>query len=190
MKIIKEKNPVNEAFKVNFFVKLFASVFFAGYTPVAPGTAGSFVAFLIFLIPGFSNFYILTSSLVVIFIFGVYASEIMQKRYGHDARQIVIDEVAGLWFTYFIGYVILAVFIPFKSFNPEATIWTKIDFGLTGFIIFRIFDIMKIQPGKYFEEKDTGWGVMMDDIVAAFYAGILSAVLSHLLWYRFFVKFT
>lgn len=63
-------------------------------------------------------------------------------------------------------------------------------FGIIGFFAFRFFDIVKLEPAKYFDNKDSGWGIMMDDIAAGLYAGISSAVfLTYLAWYQFLRKY-
>jgi phosphatidylglycerophosphatase A len=48
---------------------------------------------------------------------------------------------------------------------------------------------VKLEPAKYFDKKDSGFGIMMDDISAAVYAGIMSAVFTHLAWYQFLRKY-
>jgi phosphatidylglycerophosphatase A len=187
MRIIKQKNPVNEEYKVNIFVKTIGSGFFSGYMPFAQGTFGSLVGLIIYLIPGFSKFIVVLIAVIVGFIIGILSSEIMRRRYGEDPPEVVIDEIVGLWFTYFIGYLVFEFFLHAKSFNPTLDLLTKLIFGITGFIIFRIFDIIKLQPAKYFDQMKSGYGIMMDDISAGFYSGILTAIMSHFLWYRIFV---
>ncbi len=184
-KLLKEKNPVNEEYKVPLWAMIIGSGLFSGYLPFAQGTFGSFVGFLIFLIPGFSNTSVLLICIVVFFAVGVYVSEIMQKRYGDDPAEVVIDEITGLWFSYLVGYLIFHLFFTAKSFDPQALLVTKALFGFVGFIIFRIFDIVKLQPAAYFNEQKNGYGIMMDDIFAGLYAGIISPVITHFIWFRF-----
>lgn len=186
-RLIKEKNPVNEDYKVNIFIKAIGSGLFSGYIPFASGTFGSLVGLLIYLIPGFSSVHTLIIATILAFIIGVFVSEKMSKRYGEDPPEVVIDEIVGLWFTYLIGYVTLAVFITFKTYDPTDDFTKKLIFGITGFVMFRIFDIIKLQPSKYLESRKSGWGIMLDDIAAALYAGVLAAILTHFLWYRIFV---
>ncbi|MGH2576066.1 MAG: phosphatidylglycerophosphatase A family protein [Ignavibacteria bacterium] len=188
MRIIKSKNVIDESYTVNPLIIIIGSGIFTGFIPIASGTFGAFIGFLIFLIPGFSNYTILSISIIIVFIIGVIASEIMQRRYGYDPPEVVIDEIVGLWFTYLVAAIVLDVFIQFKTFTPDFNFSTKIVFGLTGFFIFRLFDIIKLPPSKYFDEVKSGYGIMMDDIVSGFYAGVLSAVFSHFLWYRIFAK--
>ena len=188
IRLIKEKKVVDEDTKLSMLVKTIGSGLFVGYAPFASGTFGSVVGMLIFLIPGFSDFRILSIAIIVFFIVGVYISEIMVKRYGDDPAQVVIDEIVGLWFTYFIGYLVFEFFIQFKTYDPTQGFLRKVIFALVGFFIFRIFDIVKLQPAKYFDELNNGYGIMMDDIIAGFYSGIISAITTHFLWYRIFVK--
>ena len=71
-----------------------------------------------------------------------------------DAPEIVVDEVAGQWLT-------LAV-VP-----PELFLY------LAGFILFRIADIVKPWPASLVDRKmKSGFGVMLDDVVAAVYASV------------------
>jgi phosphatidylglycerophosphatase A len=188
LRIIKQRNPVNQEHKVNILILAIASGLFTGFVPIAPGTVASFLAMLIYLIPGVSHLWILAVLVVVFFIFGVITSNVMQKRYGFDPPEITIDEITGTLFTYFIATIVLEVFIRFKTFDPDFILLSKLTFGFTGFFLFRFFDITKLQPGKYFEEKNDSLGVMLDDVVAGFYAGILTAAVSHLVYYEIVMK--
>ncbi len=189
MRLIKEKNPVNEDYKVSFVVKAVASGLFTGFIPFASGTFGSLLGLLIFLIPNFAQLHVLAIALVICLIAGIYVSEVMQKRYGEDPAEVVIDEIAGLWTTYLVGYLIFEFFFKAKTFDPAFFFSTKALFGVVGFLIFRVFDIVKLQPAKYFDELKNGYGIMMDDIAAGLYAGILSPVITHFLWFKLFVRF-
>jgi phosphatidylglycerophosphatase A len=189
-RLIKERQPVNEEVKLPLYITMVGSVFYIGFIPVASGTFGSLIGLGIYLIPRVSEFYYLTLSILLVFGLGVFISEKMRHRYGDDAPQIVIDEVAGQLFTYLIGSIVFELFFPFKSFDPDLQGFdTKVVFGIIGFFAFRFFDIIKLEPAKYFDKKDTGFGIMMDDIAAGFYAGIISAVLTHLTWYQFLRKY-
>lgn len=188
-RLIKEKQPVNEEVKVPFPITVLGSGFFIGFIPIASGTFGSLLALGIYLLPHVSEFYYLTLILLFVFIIGVYCSDRMRQRYGEDPSQVIIDEIAGQLFTFLIGSVVFELFFPFKSFDPDTAFDTKLVFGIIGFFAFRFFDIVKLEPAKYFDNKDSGWGIMMDDIAAGLYAGIASAVLTHLAWYQFLRKY-
>jgi phosphatidylglycerophosphatase A len=188
LRFIKEKNQVNEEFKVPFWANLIGSGLFTGYSPIASGTAGSFLAFLIYLIPGVSSWLNLLGLIIVFFSIGVYVSEKMRKRFGEDPAEVTIDEIVGQWFTYLVGSVVFEIFFQYKSFDPDWQFITKIAFAFIGFLVFRIFDIVKIEPAKYFDDQDSGWGIMLDDVISGLYAGILSTVLTHFVWYKFLIR--
>ena len=188
IKFIKEKQAIQEEHKVPFIVNLIGSGLFTGHIPFASGTFGSLLAFLIYLIPRFSEYYPLTFCTLIFFVVGVYFSEIMRKRYGEDPPQVVIDEMVGQWFTYLIGSIVFELFFPIKTFDPTFSFSSKVAFGLIGFLFFRLFDIIKLEPSKYFDGKNSGWGIMLDDIAAGLYAGIFTSVATHFIWYRLIVK--
>jgi phosphatidylglycerophosphatase A len=141
--------------KLNFYDRLklfFASGFLTGYFPIASGTVGSFLAILIYLfIPGFSEPYILVIFILIFLIIGIYTSDFAEKVYGFDPPEVVIDEIVGMWFT--------MLFVP-KTFLLAGI----------GFVLFRIFDIVKPFPAKQSQELKGGLGIMLDDLVAGFYS--------------------
>ena len=187
--LIKEKNPINEDVKVPLIFTILGSGFFVGFIPIASGTFGSLLGLALYLTPRVSEFYYLILLLILVFIVGIFCAEKMRGRYGEDPPQVIIDEIAGQLFTYLVGSIVFELFFPFKSFDPATAFDTKVVFGIIGFFAFRFFDIVKLEPAKYFDNKDSGWGIMMDDIAAGLYAGIISAVLTHLAWYQFLRKF-
>jgi phosphatidylglycerophosphatase A len=89
---------------------------------------------------------------------GVASAGAVEKIWGHDSNRIVIDEVAGM--------MISLLFVPAQ--------WT---YGLTGFVLFRFFDIVKPLGIKQAERLPGGWGVMADDVLAGVYARLLLQVL-------------
>jgi phosphatidylglycerophosphatase A len=187
MKLFKEKNIPNEEYKVGIIIKAISSGLFTGYIPKASGTFGSFIGFLVYMIPGFSEIFVLELAVIFGFVVGIFVSEIMMRRYGIDPPEVVIDEIVGLWFTYLVGFLMFEFFFQVKSFDPSFYFTTKLAFGIIGFLFFRFFDIIKLQPGKYFDEIKNGYGIMMDDIAAGLYAGILSSVITHFIWYKVLV---
>lgn len=127
----------------------------AGFTPVAPGTAGSAVG-LVFLV-GVRNVAPMLELpiLVVVILVGVWAATIGEREAGsEDPGFIVIDEVAGMFLT--------MLWVPL-------TIWTAI----IGFFAFRVFDIGKPFPIKSAERLPSGLGMMADDLVAGTYAALV-----------------
>jgi phosphatidylglycerophosphatase A len=144
--------------KLNFYDRLklfFASGFLTGYFPIASGTVGSFLAILIYLfIPGFSEPYILVIFILIFLIIGIYTSDFAEKVYGFDPPEVVIDEIVGMWIT--------MLFVP-KTFVLSAI----------GFLLFRVFDIIKPFPAKQSQQIKGGLGIMIDDLIAGFYSLII-----------------
>jgi len=123
--------------------------------PVMPGTFGSILGTLTFLIIPIDSFLIKMVILVIILIAGAYSSFKIEIATGREDNQIiVIDEIAGVWFT--------------LSIIPGG-IW----FTLTGLSLFRLFDIWKPFPIRKLEKAKYGYGIMLDDILAGLYAGLL-----------------
>ncbi len=140
--------------------KIIATFFGVGYFPVAPGTLTSLIVVLLykFYLHSLSwPFYLLLLFLmfsVGIFTSTKYSLEIKK----HDPRRIVIDEAFGQ---------LLVLFQIGKSWG---TGWLPL---LSCFLLFRIFDIIKPFPIKKVETLPEGWGIVMDDLVAAVYAGVI-----------------
>ena len=148
-----------------------------GYMPLAPGTWGSIVGVLIYLI--IRQFEITTSSnyiqnnfqsdtvyawthlinavlLFLLCLIGIRASTAATRLFKvKDPKQVVIDEVMGQLITF--------LFVPF------AISWRLV---LGGFLLFRLFDIWKPYPVNILEDLPSGLGVCMDDILAGVYAGV------------------
>jgi phosphatidylglycerophosphatase A len=183
--LFKKKQPINKNYKVPFLVNLIGSGLFTGHIPFASGTFGSMVGLAVYLLNGNSEYYVLAPLIAVFFCVGIFVSEIMRKRYGEDPPQVVIDEIVGQWITYLVGSLFFDFFFKAKSFDPAFMLTSKVAFGVIGFLIFRFFDIVKLQPAKYFDERDSGFGIMMDDVIAGIYAGIFSAPITHFLWFKF-----
>lgn len=161
MRFVKTKEIVNPDFHPDFFSKLLASWFFTGYFPKGSGTVGSLAAFVIFLFPSMNDPMRLSIAFLIVFILGTYATIPMMKRYGGDPSVVVVDEVVGQWFT-----IMIVMSAGYWKLNLICCAVT--------FICFRGFDILKLQPAKYFDRKHTALGVMLDDIVAAVYGGVAS----------------
>ena len=132
---------------------LFVSVFGVGFIPIASGTFGSLAGIVIGYILYYINNNLLYFVIPVLFILGVFCSNIYQKQTGEkDSSIIVIDEV--------VGQLIAMLFI---IDNPLLV--------FISFILFRIFDIFKPWPASYADSKiKGGLGVMLDDVIAGIYA--------------------
>jgi phosphatidylglycerophosphatase A len=132
-----------------------ATVGYCGYFPVAPGTVGSAAGLVVYLLVWWSQSPIIEVALIVsLFLAGVWAGTTAERYFGGiDPGPIVLDEVVGM--------LITLAFIP-----------VGLSGALAGFVLFRIFDVLKPFPAGRFEKLHGGLGVMADDAMAAVYANI------------------
>lgn len=152
-------------FKLNFKNPwhLMAVGFGSGLAPKAPGTFGSLAAApLCFLMLLFCSKPVIAAIALVVFILGCKACSEAEKAMGvHDHGGIVIDE--------FVGMFVTALTVP----SEHALLGT-----VTTFVLFRIFDILKPFPVSLADKKVAGgFGIMLDDVVAAVYALICNYLL-------------
>lgn len=146
-----------------FLCHALCSGFGVGYCPIASGTAGSLETLpFAFLVAYFYGFCGIMAATAVSFVIGVIASKEVLKYTKHDPSLIIIDEVAGQLLSFaLVANALIG--------NLHAW-WTYI----IGFGLFRLFDITKPQPAKFFDAKVlNAWGVMLDDIAAGIYAAIV-----------------
>jgi phosphatidylglycerophosphatase A len=133
----------------------------SGLSPWAPGTAGTFFAWLSFglLRDNFSDFALL-GVLVAAYLLGIWAIDRTGQGLGDpDHGSIVWDEIVPFWLVLLL--------------TPDTFLWQ-----LAAFLLFRLFDITKPQPARYFDEHvKNGFGVMADDLIAAGYTLLALAVL-------------
>ncbi len=139
--------------------EFFFTAFYSGYSPVAPGTAGTLVAMALYIFENLIFSGVNTDALnyfnLFFVIFLIYPSiklgDAAEKFYGvKDPQQVVLDEVLGYW----IGIL----FIPF-SFS----------YAVLAFVLFRVFDIIKPFPANSLESLKGGLGIMIDDFIAGIY---------------------
>lgn len=153
----------------------FITLGYSGLSPKAPGTAGSFVALLLgMLILIYLGTQTLFLGTVLISILAIKSINKYEERTGiHDDNRIVIDELAGMWFALSVAPAISVNMNDVSDFQNGFLIQS-----LLSFVLFRYFDITKPSIiGKIDRETKGGIGVMGDDIIAGFVAGILSAVI-------------
>lgn len=133
---------------------LLATGFHLGRVPYAPGTAGSLAAFLVFLAFRHQPWTVHLAVLVLLFAVGTYTAHRAEKLLaGHDPSMVVIDEIVGCW------AALLQI-----SPSPAPL--------LAAFVLYRVFDIWKPFPVGLVERLPGGWGIMLDDLVAAIYANL------------------
>ncbi|HTM19020.1 MAG TPA: phosphatidylglycerophosphatase A, partial [Kofleriaceae bacterium] len=127
----------------------------AGYSPLAPGTCGTAVAvplaWLAAPLPLWA-FALVAAGITAV---GIGAAELADRSWGtHDSGRIVIDEVAGYFIT-----------VAFADPTRPAVL------GL-GFVLFRLFDIVKPPPVRWIDRNlPGGAGVVLDDVAAGLGAG-------------------
>lgn len=143
---------------MKFASKIIATFLGVGYFPIAPGTLTSFLVVLIY------KFFLYKTAwpihliiFVFLFLIGILTSSKLSSSKNKDPRSIVIDEAAGQY---------LALFRLGTSWFPL----------LLCFFLFRLFDIIKPFSIKKAEKFPKGWGIMLDDLLAALYAGIIIQV--------------
>ncbi len=139
----------------------------AGLVPKLPGTIGSLVGVLIYLLLygyGFRNIYL--GLLAILIPVSVWAAGHVEEIYGKDASRIAIDEVVGQMIT--LGFVVRS--------GTTALLMSAI----LGFLLFRFFDILKPFPIRRLEGLPRGVGVVADDIGAGVYAFLTLVVLESL----------
>jgi phosphatidylglycerophosphatase A len=144
--------------------------FGSGLFPRAPGTAGSLVALIPwwFALRGLPLAWYV-GVLVLAFALGVWACDVSGKRLGvDDHRALVWDEFVGQW---------IALCAAPRNSWP----WTA-AFMVTGFLLFRLFDVWKPWPIRIADSKvHGGFGVMLDDVLAGIYALVVLQVAARIL---------
>ena len=138
-----------------------ATVAYCGYFPIAPGTAGSAAGLVVYsLLVWWTRSPIVELALIAAtFAAGTWAASHAERYFGGiDPGQVVIDEVLGMLIT--------------LAFIPAG--WAAM---LVGFVLFRVFDVIKPYPANRLEKFHGGFGVMADDAMAGVYANIALRVL-------------
>jgi phosphatidylglycerophosphatase A len=137
---------------------LIATWFGCGFSPVAPGTAGSLAALLIAIAlhvyagSGRAIFLVLAAILLIP---GIWAAGVVaQLENKKDPQIVVVDEVIGQWIT----------LAGASTFNWQT--W------LAAFLLFRLFDIWKPPPVRQLEHLPGGFGIVADDVMAGLYGAL------------------
>lgn len=145
--------------------KVLGTSFFLGYLPIAPGSWAS----LGVLIP---VYFILTQwglpgigiSVILFSLITLWSADTCEREWGKDPSQVVMDEWAGQSLTFFL--------IRDTVFANHSVIIL-----LTGFVLFRIFDIIKPFGVHKIQKLPGGWGILSDDLLAGLYANICLEIL-------------
>jgi phosphatidylglycerophosphatase A len=133
-----------------------STVAYTGYFPFAPGTIGSLAGLLVYAGVRLSGSAAVEALVIVaVFAAGVWSGSVAERYFGGiDPGPVVIDEVVGM--------LVTLAFIPVG--------WSG---ALAGFVIFRILDIVKPYPSRRLENLHGGWGVVLDDAMAAVYGNLV-----------------
>lgn len=135
------------------FVHFLAFGFGAGKAPVAPGTFGTLVGVIIYLLLQPLSVLAYAIAVLVLFVLGVWLCQVTERDLGvHDHPGIVWDEIVGYLITMFMA--------------PSGWRWI-----VAGFFLFRLFDIWKPFPIRQIERRIRGgFGNMFDDVLAGLYS--------------------
>ena len=140
------------------------TAFYSGYSPIAPGTAGTMVGlalyFILYLAFGRISWAVHGVLVIVLFYPAVKLCDAGEKYYGKkDPPEVVIDEVIGIWISLLMH--------PFSIIK-----------AVLAFFIFRILDILKPFPAGRVQRLKGGLGIMMDDVVAGIYTNLIILTIS------------
>lgn len=151
---ISLKNPVH----------LLAFGFGSGLAPKAPGTFGTLAAIPFYLLLAQLPLAAYAGIVIIASLVGIKLCDQTANDMGvHDDPSIVWDEFCGYWITMFMA--------------PQGWQWV-----LIGFVLFRIFDIIKPWPIRLLDRNvHGGFGIMMDDLLAGVF-GFIALQLIHSLW--------
>lgn len=154
-------------------MKWLASVAGVGFLKPAPGTWGSFAALpLAYLIHQTGGFWLLVVATIIAFVAGLKATGTVTKTGDHDPSWVVIDEVVGQWIALFpISYGAAMMGVDIVRLWPG---W------LAAFVMFRLFDIWKPWLVGWADRRGDPLGVMLDDVIAGFFAAIVVIALAAL----------
>ena len=139
----------------NDLIVFLATGCFTGFLPLMPGTWGTFASIPVVILAHKGGTTSQLISAVCFIVFAVWTAGKAEVLLGtRDAGPIVIDEMAG--------FVISVLWLPLSLLTV-----------CVGFILFRLFDIVKPPPiGSLDKRLHSGWGVVMDDVLAGFYTNI------------------
>jgi phosphatidylglycerophosphatase A len=143
------------------FIILLATWWGAGFSPLAPGTVGTLAAIPLFLILSLLPLWLYLCCLLGLALLACWAAGRAETIFGQkDPGAVVIDEV--------VGFLVVMIALP-----PT---WPSL---LAGFILFRAFDVIKPPPIRFLEQAvKGGYGVVLDDVLAALYAHIVLRILA------------
>ena len=137
------------------------TLFGIGRLPVAPGTWGSLATLpIVFLIGWSAGIYAIALLFIFSCVLSLWCAPAAEEKFGKDPSQFILDELAGQ----------SVVFLLTDFSAPPLQIITVL---LSGFILFRVFDIMKPLGINALQKLPGKFGILADDILAGIYALVL-----------------
>jgi len=137
----------------------------AGFMPKAPGTAGAIEGVLIYLLMDRLHVGAYFPHAIIFFlIIGTWSAYRVELFWGEDSQRIVVDEIVGQMITFGLA----AGRYPLPAF-----------YVVIGFVLFRLFDIVKPFPLRRLEKLRWGFGVIADDVGAGIYALVVLTLIRH-----------
>jgi phosphatidylglycerophosphatase A len=132
-----------------------ATLFGIGRFPIASGTVGSAATIPLALLLAWCGPWVYGVSTGVIVVLAIWSAQAAESHFAlKDPHEVVIDEVAGQLVTLFLVPV-------------------TIGWYAAGFLLFRLFDIVKPPPARQLERLPGGAGIVLDDLAAGLYANLL-----------------
>ena len=127
-----------------------------GYAPFAPGTFGSAVGLVVYyLVRRQASTSVELATIGVVLVIGLWSANEAEHHFGGiDPGPVVIDEVVGMLLT--------------LALHPVNVLG-----AITGFVIFRVLDVVKPWPARRLEHLPGGFGVVLDDAMAGIYGNLL-----------------
>lgn len=153
------KNDFPEKWKEGLVAlsRCIAEGFLSGRSPLIPGTVGSLPGIVLwFLIPDGIFYWVVWCTLFVGSLRGI--DEVVRETGHQDPPSVVIDEILGI--------LLAGAFLP-----------RDLKTGITIFILFRIFDILKPWPASVADKKEGSFYIILDDLIAGIYAHIAHVVI-------------
>jgi phosphatidylglycerophosphatase A len=157
-----------------YWKRLIATCFGLGWLPVAPGTWGSLPPAIVFgvlmylCVPGIATTIVMAVLTVVGCVACICCAPASIAVTGwQDPGEVVMDEFAAQALT----FLAVPLLVPRNLCG-----WESLVIAAFGFLMFRLFDIVKPGPIRRLERLPAGWGVLADDLVA----GAASAVFVHI----------
>ncbi len=150
--------------------ELFFTSLYTGYSPLAPGTAGTLVGmaiyYLEYLLLGQYSWVCNLLIVIVMLYPAVRLGDAGERFFGDkDPSQVVLDETMGYW--------ISVLFYPFN--------W---KIAIMGFVLFRIMDVLKPFPINQLQNLKGGLGIMADDYLAGVYSNLVILAVLTVLYFN------